>query len=142
MPRKSRPQLRIEMADLGLVDPFRLTIEETPPGTGQFAVRSPGGAALTVERAGLCLVGASQALFELSFRWLRQVDADAVEPASPQIGGPRMGEMRLALRRREARLLGALLRRHVARLPEAPPWMTDLEAALDEMDEFLRWQES
>ena len=47
----------------------------------------------------------------------------------------------MVVKRREARLLGSLLRRHVARLPESPKWMTELLEALDEMDEFLRWQE-
>ena len=52
-----------------------------------------------------------------------------------------LGEMRLVVRRREARLLAALLRRHLARLPEAPPWMGELLRGIEEMDEFLRWQE-
>ena len=89
-----------------------------------------------MERAGLCLVGASQALFKLSFRWLQEVGGEPGES-----GPPPLGEMRLAVRRPEARLLGALLRRHLGRLPEPPGWMADLLAALEEMDEFLRWQD-
>ncbi|MEM8885386.1 MAG: hypothetical protein AAGD14_15070, partial [Planctomycetota bacterium] len=85
--------------------------------------------------AGLCLVGASQALFGLSFEWLQQVGAE------PGLGPPpELNQVRLALRRREARLLAALLRRHLRRLPEPPEWMTELRGALEEMDEFLRWQ--
>jgi hypothetical protein len=136
MPRKLRPHLRLEMAELGRVDPFLLAVEERPPGSGKFQVHArEGGDGIPVERAGLSLVGASQALFKLSFEWLQQVGGDAPEP------GPVMGEMRLAVRRKEARLMAALLRRHLGRLPEPPEWMSDLMRALDEMDEFLRWQE-
>ena len=124
------------MAELGRVDPFQLALEETPPGSGNFVVRRPDSdIRISVERAGLCLVGASQALFGLSFDWLRTSTQEPHEPPRP------LGEMRLTLRRREARLIGALLRRHVGRLPEPPEWMRDLLRALDEMDEFLRWQE-
>lgn len=147
MPRHPRPHLRLEMGELGRVDPFQLTLEESPPGSGSYLVRPPDGdRALSVERAGLCLVGASQALFQLSFGWLQQVSPDGAAceggGAGPgEAGPPVMGEMRLAVRRREARLLGALLRRHIARLPQPPGWMSDLCKAIDEMDEFLRWQE-
>ncbi|MHC4939960.1 MAG: hypothetical protein ACYTHK_13405 [Planctomycetota bacterium] len=136
MPRKLRPHLRLEMAELGRVDPFQLSLEERPPGSGRFQVRSRDGSGMPVERAGLCLVGASQALFKLSFQWLQDIGGTA-----PDTPPPVMGEMRLAVQRREARLLAALLRRHLARLPEPPGWMGDLMRALDEMDEFLRWQE-
>jgi len=98
----------------------------------QFASGKDG---ISVDPASLYLVGASQALFNLSFDWLRTTAEEPPEPPKP------LGEMRLAVRRREARLLGALLRRHLARLPEPPDWMSDLLRALDEMDEFLRWQE-
>jgi hypothetical protein len=142
MPRKPRPHLRLEMGELGRVDPFQLAVEESPPGSGKFLVRKPDGdRALSVERAGLCLVGASQALFQLSFGWLQQVSPEEASGETAGTGAPAMGEMRLAVRRREARLLGALLRRHIARLPQPPAWMADLSKALDEMDEFLRWQE-
>lgn len=140
MPRKLRPHLRLEMAELGRVDPFLLAVEERPPGSGKFHVQPrEGGDGIPVERAGLCLVGASQALFKLSFEWLQQVGGEA--PDSELGPGPVMGEMRLAVRRKEARLMAALLRRHLGRLPEPPEWMSDLMRALDEMDEFLRWQE-
>ena len=106
MPRQTRPHLRLEMGELGSVDPFRLAVEESPPGSGNFLVRRPDGAqSLSVERAGLCLVGASQALFQLSFGWLQQVSPDEEVADPPGCGPPVMGEMRLAVRRREARLL-------------------------------------
>jgi hypothetical protein len=51
------------------------------------------------------------------------------------------GEARLVVGRREARLLAALLRRHLARLPEPPRWMPHLLVSLEQIDEFLRWED-
>jgi hypothetical protein len=51
------------------------------------------------------------------------------------------GEVRMVVRRPEARLLAALLRRHLARLPQPPGWMRDLNRALEEIDVFLRWED-
>ncbi|MHC4953731.1 MAG: hypothetical protein ACYTGZ_07560 [Planctomycetota bacterium] len=144
MTARRRPQLELEMAHLGRIDPFQLTLREFPPGSGEYRVALPKGSQepLPVERAGLCLVGASQALMSLSLRWLTQAGRDpAGDTGLPEAGMP-AGEMRMVVRRREARLMGSLLRRHVARLPEAPKWMQELLDALDEMDEFLRWQET
>jgi len=147
------------MAHLGRVNPFKLAIEESPPGSGEYKVLPPRNSKATdreplaLERAGLCLVGASQALMDLSLRWLAesgrgapdrgggQPFADPVAlPPIPMAPLP-MAEMRMALRRREARLLASLLRRHLGRLPQPPEWMAALLSALDELDEFLRWQE-
>jgi len=147
------------MAHLGRVNPFQLAIEESPPGSGEFRVLPPRNSKraatepLPLERAGLCLVGASQALMDLSLRWLaesgrmapdgggRPPYADpAALPPLPMAPLP-LAEMRMALRRREARLLASLLRRHLGRLPQPPEWMAALLSALDELDEFLRWQE-
>ena len=59
----------------------------------------------------------AQALFDLSSRWLHAAKAD--EDPAPGV----KGEVHLAIRQRDARLLAALLRRHVRRLPEPPAWM-------------------
>jgi hypothetical protein len=52
-----------------------------------------------------------------------------------------VGEVRVALRRREARLLASLLRRHVDRLPEPPAWMPELRHSLEQIDAYLQWEE-
>lgn len=153
--RRRRPHLQLEMAHLGRVDPFQLAIREYPPGSGEFRVEAPrkGQEPLALERAGLCLVGASQALMDLSLRWLAESGRAAGQDAAGPGGGggpvaagldetPPMAEMRMCLRRREARLLASLLRRHLGRLPQPPDWMRSLLNALDEMDEYLRWQET
>ena len=144
MPSLKRPQLALEMAHLGCVDPFALALDENPPGSGKFQVRPPRGAdkPLSIERAGLCIAGASQALMDLSLRWFlaSQVEERREDPPSPLDPPGHLGEMRMVVRRREARLLGSLLRRHVGRLPQPPKWMEELLRAIDEMDDFLRWQ--
>ena len=138
MRSSKRPQLALEMAHLGCVDPFALALHEHPPGSGKFRVLPPKGAnePLSVERAGLCIVGASQALMDLSLRWFLASQSDD----RPEDAPAPLGEMRMIVRRREARLLGSLLRRHLGRLPQPPEWMAELLRAIDEMDEFLRWQ--
>jgi hypothetical protein len=89
---------------------------------------------MPVELAGLNLVGAGQALLSLSLRWMgRAGRGDPPEEIA--------GEVRLLVRRREARLLAALLRRHLARLPEPPAWMRDLLVSFEQIDEFLRWDD-
>lgn len=180
--RQRRPRLRIELPELGLLDPFRLRTAEFPPGSGQYCVWSPvkGGEdkhhdsthegprevgpevgpevgreenvrRVSVERAGLCLAGASEALFHLSFRWMRETGA-IEERHGAQRGDSCAGsgldprsvapvQMRLALERREGRLLAALLRRHLRRLPQPAPWMATLLRSLEEMDDYLSWQE-
>jgi len=141
---RKRPRLAIEMGNLGCVDPFELEVSEEPPGSGTFRLRVPGtkgkssAAALEAERAALCVAGCSQALMDLSLRWYVETHPEAGKGAGTDAPPP-MGEMRLVVRRREARLLGALLRRHVARLPQPPKWMDDLLRGIEEMDEFLRW---
>jgi hypothetical protein len=101
-----------------------------------FYVCAPGAEARRspLELAGLEVAGAGQALLELSFQWL--VQADGCPPGEPP---PMAGEVRLAVQRREARLLAALLRRHLHRLPQPPGWMRELLVALERMDRFLRW---
>jgi len=73
---------------------------------------------------------------DLSMRWFLEAQPGARNDEPP----PPLGEMRMVVRRREARLLGSLLRRHLGRLPQPPPWMKELLHAIEEMDEFLRWQ--
>ena len=140
------------MAHLGCVDPFQLSLREFPPGGGEYRVAQSDGwgdgesrplgmdRALGVERAGLCIVGASQALMDLSMRWFLESQPPRAFGAELPTEPPALGEMRMVVRRREAKLLGALLRRHVARLPQPPQWMAELLRAIEEMDEFLRWQ--
>ena len=149
---RKRPRLALEMGSLGCVDPFELRLQEDPPGSGKFRLhpaqdaKANMGPALELERAGLCIAGCIQALMELSMRWFFESragilsDADGLD-APPSPGEMRLGEMRLVVRRREAKLLAALLRRHLNRLPEPPEWMGDLLRGIEEMDEFLRWQE-
>lgn len=136
--RKRRPGLRLELGALGLVDPFRLEVVEDPPGSERLAVQAPGapGVRLPLETAGLNLVGAGQALLGLSFRWMTLAGGGH----GPEGLGP-TGEVRLLVRRREARLLAALLRRHLGRLPQPARWMADFLKALEEVDLVLRWEE-
>jgi len=140
MARRRRPELKLEMGPLGTVDPFTLKLEEAPPGSGRAVLTDPSrnDAAIPLEAAELSLVGASQALFHLSLRWLRRAGADVAPCDSARMSA----EVRLLLERREARLLEALLRRHLARLPEPPAWMPELLRSLAEIDEFLRWEEA
>jgi len=155
MPPRKRPQLALEMAHLGCVDPFSLALREHPPGSGEFRLQLPMGSReplsarpISVERGGLCIAGASQALMDLSLRWFLEAQTES-RRAMRLDGGldgcmdgppPSLGEMRMVVRQREAKLLGSLLRRHVGRLPQPPAWMSELLRAIDEMDEFLRWQ--
>jgi hypothetical protein len=136
--RTPRPELRVEVAGLGTVDPFTLEVVEEPPGSGVYSVEDPArrGRSVALERAGLGLAGAGQALLSLSANWL----ASAGRGTEP---GPleQLGEVRMVIRRREARLLASLLRRHLQRLPEPPSWMPDLLLSLEQIDEFLRWEE-
>ena len=137
-PHRGRPELRIEMGDLGTVDPFRLDLIENPAGSGKYVVADPdrSGPTMTLDAAGLNLVGAGQALFMLSTRWLGHAGRE-LEPAP----GIPVGEVKMIVRRREARLVAALLRRHLARLPEPPEWMREFLDAMEQIDEFLRWEE-
>ena len=146
---RKRPRLSLEMGHLGCVDPFDLVVREDPPGSGKFRVQPTGGAQnpLAVERAGLCIVGCSQALMDLSMRWFLEAQPGERGPVgggTPDGRAPdglaSLGEMRMVVRRREARLIGSLLRRHLGRLPQPPTWMAELLGAIEEMDEFLRWQ--
>jgi hypothetical protein len=134
---RARPELRLELTGLGTVDPFGLRMVETPPGSGDFFVEDParGGARTSLDRAGLCLAGAAQALLALSVQWMEGAGAERLGPGDPVP----VGEVRLRLRRRDARLLASLLRRHLARLPEPPGWMGEMLLSLVEIDEFLRW---
>jgi hypothetical protein len=126
------------MGDLGTVDPFRLDLIENPAGSGKYVVADPdrSGPTMTLDAAGLNLVGAGQALFMLSTRWLGHAGRE-LEPAP----GIPVGEVKMIVRRREARLVAALLRRHLARLPEPPEWMREFLDAMEQIDEFLRWEE-
>lgn len=136
--RNRRPVLRVELDDLGPVDPFRLSLVEKPDGSGEFALEDPDqrGRRIPLEVAGLNLVGAAQAMMSLSGRWLCRAGRDSMPPCEFPVG-----EMRLVVRRREARLLAALLTRHLNRLPEPPGWMGELREALEQVDQFLRWDE-
>lgn len=136
--RNRKPELQVEVAGLGTVDPFRLRVVQDPPGSGNFCIEDPArkGRRAALEVAGLSLAGAGQALLMLSLRWMDRAGRSlAPEPALAS------GEVRMVLRRREARLLAALLRRHLDRLPEAPGWMGELLASLEQIDEFLRWED-
>ena len=136
--RRGRPELRVEVAGLGTVDPFRLRLVKRPPDSGEYCVEDPNlrDRHATLEVAGLSLAGAGQALLALSMRWMDSADrSKAADPVLP------VGEVRIVLRRREARLLGVLLRRHLKRLQHAPPWMRELHISLVQIDEFLRWEE-
>ncbi len=113
---------------------------EDPPSSGSYFIH-PGGEEerrVPLDLAGLAVVGAAQALFSLSARWLtmsaREIDTHPVPPVA--------GEVRVLLRRREARLVAALLRRHIARLGQPPSWMVELRQTMVQIDEFLRWEEA
>jgi len=127
-----------------MVDPFALELAEDPPGSGEHFVRRSGPASgrVRVERAGVNLAGAGQALLSLAMRWLCSSDAATeIEVVDGDTGPPPVaGEARLLVRRREVRLLGSLLRRHLQRLPEPPAWMPELQQALEEIDVFLSWE--
>lgn len=135
--KRRRPELRIELGGLGTVDPFGLRLVEHPPGSTAYFLEDPrsAGPRMPVETAGLNLVGAGQALLSLSVRWMSRAGRGLGPPEPP------LGEVRMVVRRREARLLSALLRRHLARLPEPPGWMPELLASLEQIDEFLRWDD-
>ena len=125
------------MGCLGAVNPFQLQIVEHPCGSGEYFVEDPElGRRSSVELAGLDLVGAGQALLGLSMRWLRESGGE-IEPGEL----PPLGDVRMRVRRREARLLSSLLRRHLARLPQPPRWMGELRRSLEEIDSFLRWED-
>ena len=134
--KRRRPELRLELGGLGTVDPFGLRLVEHPIGSADYFIEDPlsAGLRMPVEMAGLNLVGAGQALLSLSVRWMSR--AGRGDPSELPAG-----EIRMAIRRREARLLSALLRRHLARLPEPPGWMPELLASLEQIDEFLRWDD-
>jgi len=151
MVRRARPALLLELDRLGVVDPFRLKVDPTPdrPELVDPELIDPERRRrIPLDVAGVHVAGASQALLALSLRWMEAAGgtvaplADA-EDGCPAPVGPEcsMGEVRLVLARREARLLGALLRRHLRRLAEPPPWMAELHRSLEQIDEFLRWEE-
>lgn len=135
--KRTRPELRLELGGLGTVDPFGLRLVEHPPGSAAYFVEDPRskGARMPLETAGLNLVGAGQALLTLSVRWMSRAGRGLDPPDPPA------GEVRMVVRRREARLLSALLRRHLARLPEPPAWMPGLLVSLEQIEEFLRWDD-
>ena len=136
--RKSRPELRLEVSGLGTVDPFSLELIEEPSGGG-FLLEEPQHRRRTpLELAGLSLAGASQALIGLSMRWMDRAGKASRDPGDPAL---LTGEVRMVVRRKEARLLAALLRRHLERLPEPPEWMGSLQESLVQIDEYLRWEE-
>lgn len=138
--KKRRPDIRLDLCHFGAVDPFRLRLEPGPGESDAYTVRDPlgGGPPANVDVAGIGLVGAGQALFDLAIRWM--------DRAGRALPGPeaelRAAEVRMVLKRREARLLAALLRRHLDRLPEPPGWMPELLSALEQIDEYLRWEEA
>ena len=138
-PRRTRPELRVELERLGTVNPFQLEVVEEPAGSGAFFIADPerGGRRVPIDLAGLSLIGAGQALLSLSVRWMGAAGRDP-EPED----GPARGEVRMVVRRREARLMAALLRRHLDRLPQPPAWMPELLDALRQIDVFLRWDET
>jgi len=134
--RSRRPELRLEIAGLGVVDPFELQLAEDPPGSGHYQLLSlaPPPQRTSLELGGLALIGAGQALFSLAMRWLTAAGREVDPHAAPA------GEVRLVLERREARLLAALLERHLDRLPQPPRWMPELLHELVQVDEFFRWE--
>ena len=136
--KRTQPHLRIDISGLGTVDPFRLRMIEDPPESGDYQLEDPSqqGRRATLEIAGLSLAGAGQALLLQSMRWM-----DRAERRSDRIPLPPVGAVRMVLKRREARLLAALLRRHVARLGQPPAWMPQLVDSLVQIDEFLRWED-
>lgn len=126
------------MGELGTVDPFDLRLVEEPPGSGQHFLAGPGDSRqrMALEAGGLSVAGAGQALLTLSLRWLGITGRE-----EPPDEFPPVGEVRVVLRRREARLCASLLRGHLGRLPEPPGWMPELLQTLEHIDEFLRWEE-
>jgi hypothetical protein len=136
---RRRPELRVELESLGTVNPFQLEVVEEPAGSGKFFVADPErrGRRTPLDLAGLNLIGAGQALLSLSVRWMGTAGCDP-EPESE----PAVGDVRMVVRRREARLMAALLRRHLDRLPQPPAWMPELLGALQQIDVFLRWDET
>jgi len=131
-----RPELRLDVAGLGVVNPFELSVREEPLGSENHIVVAPGPPPrrTALDLAGLALVGAGQALLALSMRWLASAGRE-VDPALPLAG-----EVRMVLQRREARLLASLLNRHLERLPQPPPWMPELLVSLRQIEEFFRWE--
>lgn len=142
-PHQRRPELRVELESLGTVNPFRLEVVEEPAGSGNFFVADPeqGGSRAPLDLAGLNLIGAGQALLGLSVRWMGTAGREAEAEVDAAVGAG-AGEVRMVVRRREARLLAALLRRHLDRLPQPPEWMPELLGALQQIDVFLRWDDS
>jgi hypothetical protein len=136
--RRARPELQVELEGLGTVNPFRLEVVEEPAGSGRFFVADPErrNRRAPLDLTGLGLIGAGQALLSLSVRWMGAAGRDLEAEC-----GPPVGEVRMAVGRREARLLAALLRRHLDRLPQPPGWMPELLEALRQIDVFLRWDE-
>ncbi|MHC4222884.1 MAG: hypothetical protein ACYSUN_02750 [Planctomycetota bacterium] len=137
--QRSKPELKLEVIGLGTVDPFSLQVIEQPAGSGDYFVEDPHqtGRRTKLDVAGLSLAGAGQALLTLSMRWMRR----AGRPSEPDPLGP-PGEVRMVVRRREARLIATLLRRHLDRLPQPPGWMPELLEAMEQVDEFLRWEDA
>jgi len=127
----------MELKGLGTVDPFGLRLVEHPKGSSEYFLEDPraAGPRIPLDTAGLNLVGAGQALLALSVRWMCRAGRGLDPPEGPS------GEVRMIVRRREARLLAALLRRHLARLPQPPGWMPKLLVSLEQIDEFLRWDD-
>jgi hypothetical protein len=138
-PQQRRPELRVELESLGTVNPFRLEVVEEPANSGRFYVADPErrGRRTPLDLAGLNLIGAGQALLSLSVRWMGTAGREPEPDADPAAG-----EVRMVVRRREARLMAALLRRHLDRLPQPPAWMPELLGALQQIDVFLRWDET
>ena len=94
---------------------------------------------MLVDLASLNLVGAGQALLALSVRWMGKAGEPVDSPVDSLV--PPFGEVRMIVRRRDARLLAALLRRHLQRLPQPPGWMPELLTSMEQIDEFLRWDD-
>ena len=135
--KPNKPHLQLDVTGLGTVDPFGLRMVERPPDSGEYRIEDPRqGGHTPLEVAGLSLAGAGQALLLLSMRWM-----DRAERRHERVPLPPVGEVRMVLKRREARLLATLLRRHVARLPQPPDWMGELVGSLVQIDEFLRWED-
>jgi len=122
MVRRARPALLLELDRLGVVDPFRLEVDPTPDRPE--LVDPERRRRIPLDVAGVHVAGASQALLGLSLRWM-EAASGAVAPLA-DVGSDReavlgpdgpMGEVRLVLARREARLRARLIRR----ASRAPP---------------------